>query len=153
MSRICWSLVVLSLIVIGGMTYVFVYQGKVQPAGDGRTAIVLSPGERDLVLAEMRMFVESIQGMVSAVPDEDMKTVAEYARQVGMQAQQQVPGSLVGKLPLAFKQMGRATHQQFDQLALDAEQLGDPDHSLQQLGKLMQNCIACHATYRIVAEE
>ncbi|HID48188.1 MAG TPA: hypothetical protein EYP40_00985, partial [Chromatiales bacterium] len=38
---------------------------------------------------------------------------------------------------------------QFDQLALDAEQLGDPAHALAQLSTLMQNCVACHAVYRI----
>ena len=39
----------------------------------------------------------------------------------------------------------------FDQLALDADQLGDRDHVLEQLGVLMNNCIACHAQYRLEA--
>ena len=36
-------------------------------------------------------------------------------------------------------------------LALDADELEDPEHSLQQLSELMQNCVACHAAYRIDA--
>ena len=45
--------------------------------------------------------------------------------------------------------LGFDTHRRFDQLALDAEQLGDTQHSLQQLAKLMANCVSCHASYRI----
>lgn len=37
----------------------------------------------------------------------------------------------------------------FDQLALDAEDLEDGNHSLEQLSTLMQNCVTRHATYRI----
>lgn len=149
MSRVCWGVVVLLLLLTGGMAYVFVYQGSVRPAADGRTAIVLEPGERALILAEMRAFVESIQQITAGLSREDMQAVVQAARQSGRAAQQQVPTAFMGKLPLAFKQLGLDTHQQFDQLALDAEQLGDPAHSLQQLGRLMQNCVACHAAYRI----
>ncbi|WP_206609524.1 cytochrome c [Thiohalobacter thiocyanaticus] len=137
------------LVLTGGMAYLFVYQGSVRPAADGRTAIVLEPGERALILAEMRAFVESVQQITTGLSQEDMETVVEAARKSGRAAQQQVPVPLMGKLPLAFKQLGLDTHQQFDQLALDAEQLGDPAHSLQQLGRLMQNCVACHAAYRL----
>lgn len=149
MCRICWGLVVVLLVLAGGMAYLFVYQGSVRPAADGRTAIVLEPGERALILAEMRGFVESIQQITQGLSREDMETVTRAARRSGRAAQQQVPAPLMGKLPLTFKQLGLDTHQQFDQLALDAEQLGDPAHSLQQLGRLMQNCVACHAAYRL----
>lgn len=149
MCRVCWGLVVVLLVLAGGMAYLFVYQGSVRPAADGRTAIVLESGERALILAEMRAFVESIQQITAGLSREDMQAVAEAARLSGRAAQQQVPVPLMGKLPLTFKQLGLDTHQQFDQLALDAEQLGDPAHSLQQLGRLMQNCVACHAAYRL----
>ncbi len=66
---------------------------------------------------------------------------------------QGVPGTLMGKLPLEFKKLGFDTHTRFDQLALDAEQLGDPGHSLTQLAELMQNCVACHAAYRFEVEQ
>ena len=55
----------------------------------------------------------------------------------------------MGKLPMAFKQLGFDTHTKFDQLALDAEQMGDSGQTLEQLGVLMQNCVGCHAGYRI----
>ena len=78
-----------------------------------------------------------------------MNKVKEAALMVGNQAQKGMPGSLVGKLPLAFKKLGFDTHNKFDELALNAEQLGDPDHSLRQLSALMNNCVACHSVYKI----
>ncbi len=67
-----------------------------------------------------------------------MKLVIESSRSVGLAAQQAVPGSLMGKLPVEFKKLGFDTHEKFDQLALDAEQLGDEKHILEQLSILMQ---------------
>ncbi len=55
----------------------------------------------------------------------------------------------MGKLPMPFKQLGRDTHARFDQIALDAEQLGDPRHALSQLNDVLDNCVACHAAFRI----
>lgn len=78
-----------------------------------------------------------------------MELVAEYARKSGKAAQGEVPGTLVGKLPLQFKKLGGDTHAKFDQLAMDADDLGDRDQALDQLSTLMKNCVACHATYRI----
>lgn len=34
---------------------------------------------------------------------------------------------------------------------LDAESLGDRDHTLKQLAQLMQKCVACHASYALSA--
>lgn len=149
MCKTCWTIVVMLAVLSGGVIYKFVVQGNVQTAPDGRTAILLAPDERDLVLSEMRMFLESVQQISAGLSAQDMQQVVQHARQSGRNAQQAVPGSLMGKLPLAFKQLGFDTHTKFDELALDAEQLGDPDHTLSQLAALMQNCIACHTAYRI----
>jgi hypothetical protein len=139
-------------ILSAGVIYKFVIQGSVESATDGRTAILLEPGERDLVLSEMRVFLESVQQITAGISEDDLQQVVKYARQSGQNAQQAVPGSLIGKLPLPFKQLGFDTHAKFDELALDAEQLGDPDHALSQLTTLMQNCVSCHAAYRFDLE-
>jgi hypothetical protein len=151
MCKTCWVIVAILTILSAGMLYKFVIQGSVTPGTDGRTAILLEPGERDLVLSEMRVFLESVQQITGGIAENDLQLVAKYARQSGRAAQHEVPASLIGKLPLEFKQLGFDTHAKFDALALDAEQLGDTGHSLSQLNVLLQNCIACHATYRIEA--
>lgn len=151
MCRLCWMLVLVLVVISGGMAWKFVIQGETVTATDGRQALLLAPAERDMVLAEMRAFLASVQAIVQGVQEEDMDAVVKAARHVGAAAQGAVPGSLMKKLPLEFKRLGFDTHRQFDQLALDAEQLGDPGHTLEQLAGLMRNCVACHAAYRIDA--
>jgi len=151
MCRFCWILVVVLLVSTGTLVGKFIIVGETQHATDGRTAILLEPSERNLILTEMRGFLASVQGVLSAASKEDMKTVVEAARHSGMPPPGQVPNTLVGKLPLSFKTLGFDTHKRFDQLALDAGQLGDREHTLEQLGELMNNCIACHARYRLEA--
>lgn len=149
MCKLCWSITFLLMLVILGGVYKFMVQGSTVAASDGRNALMLEPVERDLVLAEMRAFLTSVQQITQGVSAQDMKLIAEAGRKVGTAAAQEVPASLMGKLPLEFKKLGFDTHSKFDELALDAEQVGDSAHSLQQLSTLMNNCLACHQTYRI----
>jgi len=132
-----------------GLVYQFLWRGSVTPADDGRTAILLPDAERDLVLAEMRAFLQSVRTSLSAIGADDPEALATAARASGSAARNALPASLAGRLPAGFKKLGFDTHRAFDQLALDAEQLGDMSHSLQQLTTLMDNCVQCHAAYRI----
>ena len=147
MCKICWGVVVILLLITMGVLYKFVIQGDVVIKTDGRTAIQLNVGERDLVLSEMRIFLESVQQITSGISNDDMEMVTKSAMKSGRSAQMEVPGSLIGKLPLAFKKLGFDTHAKFDELALDAEQLGDRDHTLFQLSELLKNCVACHSAF------
>ena len=152
MCRFCWILVAVLLASTGALVGKFIIVGETQPAADGRTAIVLEPAERDMILTEMRAFLGSVQGVLLSANGDDMKTLVIAARKSGMPPPDQIPAALVGKLPLAFKKLGFDTHKRFDQLALDAEQLGDKEHALEQLAELMNNCIACHEQYRLVGK-
>lgn len=120
---------------------------------DPRTAIMLTPGERALVLAEMRAFLQSVQVITQSLFADNLPSAAAAARKVGLAHTGEVPDTLKAKLPMDFRKLGSATHRAFDELALDAEQLGDPNHALGQLASLLSNCVACHATYRIEAAQ
>ncbi len=152
MRRLCCPLTFLLALIIAALVYVFVIRGQVLPASDGRTAILLAPGERDLVLTEMRDFLVALQQISQSIADGDATKAVQAARRVGAASQQQVPAGLVGKLPLAFKQLGFDTHARFDELALNIEQFGDTAQALPELAGLMNNCTACHAAYRIDLE-
>lgn len=152
MCKFAWVLVAILFALLGAMSYVFIIKGETIAASDGRTAIILTEGERDIVLSEMRTFLEVTQAILSAVSQNDMKTVSQQAKRMGFAGRHDVPHSLRKKLPIAFKKMGMATHKAFDQLALDATDLGDKNQVIQQLGALMKNCVACHAAYRIEAK-
>jgi len=151
--KFCWGVSALLFIAVAVMGYLFFVRGTVSESADGRTAIRLAGSERDLVLAEMRSFLESVQGIVAGANAGDMKTVAAMARKAGAAAANEVPVSVMGKLPLAFKTLGLATHSAFDDIALEAEGLGRTDIAFSALGKLLANCTACHSGYRLALEE
>ena len=152
MCKTCWSIVIIMSLVTVGMAYKFILQGEIIEEPDSRTTILLTQKERDLVLFEMRVFLQSVQQITSGISADDMNLVASSARKSGRNAQIAVPGTLIGKLPIAFKKLGFDTHAKFDELALDAEQLGDGEHTITQLGTLLENCVSCHSAYKFNIE-
>lgn len=118
-----------------------------------RQTIRLAPEERAVVLTEMRAFLSGVQGITEALTREDMKGVAGHARALGRAATHEVPPALMKKLPTGFRQLGFSVHTDFDQMALDAESLGDPKHTMKQLATTLSKCVACHATFALPGEE
>jgi hypothetical protein len=116
---------------------------------DARKPLVLTAEEAVHVRLEMRVFLASVQKIVTAAAHNDMKVVAEAAREAGLAAAHEVPASLRQKLPLEFRQLGHATHTGFDDLARDAESMADANLAQKQLGQVMKHCVSCHALYRV----
>ena len=137
--------------VVAVMAYTFLIAGKTVPTEDKRSAIVLEPAERALVLGEMRGFLIAVQAITEAVTRNDARAIAAAARPMGMAAAAGVPATLAAKLPLEFKQLGHGVHEDFDRLALDADALGDVKHAHAQLSETLKKCVACHALYQITA--
>jgi len=150
--KFCWGLSALLVVAMAATAYMFVIRGNVVASDDGRTAIILSAGERDLVLAEMRGFLEGVQAITAGLAEKDMAAVSASAHEVGMANAQGVPASLMGKLPLEFKQLGMKTHQAFDELAMEAKDMGDEQIVLTKVSELMLNCTSCHAAFRLDVE-
>lgn len=119
------------------------------PAEDRRAVLELSETERAMILEEMRLFLVGVGKMTGALAREDMAAVAAEARELGVKMTHEVPPALREKLPQAFRQLGFSVHREFDALALDAESMKDPRHSLQQLSATLQKCASCHARYQI----
>lgn len=139
------------LSVVIAASHLTIFPLAVPAAEDARTGIELASNERALVLAEMRGFLQSVQIIAQSLSGDDLPAAAVAARQAGTAAAAEVPDTLKAKLPMGFRKIGSATHRAFDELALDAEQLGDADHALGQLAVLLSNCVGCHAAYRIEA--
>jgi hypothetical protein len=119
------------------------------PAHDSRVVLELEPGERAMLLEEMRLFLDGVQKTTGALGRQDMPAAAEAARGLGRKMAHEVPPALRAKLPLEFRQLGASVHGDFDQIALDAESLKDVSTSLNQLSATLQKCVSCHATYQI----
>ncbi|HET7806401.1 MAG TPA: hypothetical protein VFL53_19350 [Pseudolabrys sp.] len=121
---------------------------------DLRSQIALTDSEIAFIRHEMRGLLESIRDILDAAQTGDHARIAAAARRSGMNGPEaaHIPKSLASKLPPEFKKLGLATHRGFDQIALDAEQIGAADLTVKELGHLMENCVACHATWRLVDE-
>ncbi len=149
MARLPWVLFLIMSLIATALAYKFIFSGKTEIAPDGRTTILLEDPEQIFFLNEMRNFLIAIQQITDGIEKDDMEQIAHAARKVGSVDLGHVPAGLMGKLPLATKKMGLATHKAFDQMAMDAESLGDKQHSLSQLNKILSTCTACHSLYRI----
>ena len=151
--RFCWAfaatlgllLIVLASRFTGGST--------IEGSADGRATIVVTPVERDLILAEMRGLLEAVQTIIVANNAGDLNTVAMAGRKVGRMNMDPRAAEFAAKLPMGFRKLGMDTHLRFDNLALDAEQFESTLHVSQQLGELTGNCVACHRAYRLATSD
>jgi len=146
--KILWTIIIILIAFSGFLVNKFV-SGSVEASADGRTSVILTKDERDLVLTEMRAFLVSVQGISQAITANDMVAVADLATKAGMAAEQNTPGALLQKLPLAMKKMGFGVRGQFDEIATTATDSKDTAVARDQLDNLMLTCIACHTTYRL----
>jgi hypothetical protein len=120
---------------------------------DKRQILPITEMQRDHVLTEMRTLLSGTQNILDALLREDMAAVARYARSLGMGMAHKAEDHLKAVLPKEFMQLGMSVHKDFDQIAIDAESLKDPKHTLRQLSESMKKCNACHAGYQIRVKE
>lgn len=116
---------------------------------DGRTVVQLPASQRAMVLTEMRQFLSGLQKISAALAQDDMETVANTARSLGSPMTRHMSPELRQALPAGFRQLGFSVHSDFDQIAMDAESLGDGRHTLSQLGETLAKCVSCHGAYQI----
>ncbi|MFA6971726.1 MAG: hypothetical protein WC208_10040 [Gallionella sp.] len=147
--KLSWSLVVVLSIIVTLLGYKFTV-GEVKPSDDGRQAVMLTKDERNALLLEMRNWLQSSQGILAAASEKDFAAVSKSARASGMAAEADTQGSLFRKIPVEMKALGFGTRKKFDDIATDAEEFKDSNRIVSKLSMAMNNCIACHATYRFV---
>lgn len=151
--KLCWSITGVILLLSFGIGAFLFVGGRTVESDEDRTAILLNSKERAFVLAEMRGLLEAVEAITQGIAENDMVAVSEAARAVGTGAAGGEPVTLIAKLPLSFKSLGMATHQAFDDLGVEAEDMGDGTVLLQQLSAILTNCTSCHAGYRFALEE
>lgn len=150
-NRIQLATIVVLLAVIAAMAWKFLVVGSTAVGDDGRTAIVLEPAERALMLREMRGFVSGLREITDALARDDMKAVAQASRNLGTGRAHDVPAGLMGKLPIEFKKLAFATHGGFDTLAAEADAGATPKRALELVSGNLANCVACHSIYQVGA--
>ena len=120
-----------------------------EPSTDTRQRLVLEPAQRDKILAEMRLMLGSMGGIVQGLAAGDLAAIEKAARASGMVAAADVDPQIEKLLPQQFLELGMQTHKGFDQLADRIKAGGTREDVLTGLARLTGNCVACHATYRL----
>ncbi len=117
---------------------------------DTREVLKLTSQQNASVRYEMRRLLASVADIVTALDNNDFKAIEQAARKSGMAMAAQVEVTLKERLPMQFKKFGKAVHVGFDEIADAALAEGaNKDKMISLLGKQLQRCIACHATYRL----
>jgi len=137
-----------TMLMLGGLSAALLVAIAPAYAQDDRQAIVVSADQRDMMRAEMRTFLVTVQDIVLALAEGDMPAVADSAR--SMSRGRGMGGGMGRAMPMEFHQMGRGTHIAFEELAQAAE--FGPEGVMGELGTLMSNCTGCHATFKLVVK-
>lgn len=149
-KKIIFSVILLiSLALNGFFIYKFTQGETYVIPNDPRLSVKMSEENREFVMAEMRSFVESLQQINAGILYNDPKPIIEAGKRSGNGVKECAPEGLVETLPLAFKQLGFSTHDIFDQIAASAEKDFSPKKTQEQLNQLLNNCVACHKSFRI----
>lgn len=148
-KKIALSSLILWISSISFISYKFLNGNAVKV--DNRVEIKLSAGDRDLVLEEMRILLKGVKGIIKGLSEDNKGFIEESARGNGMIMAQDVNPALMMKLPKAFKMMGVSVHKDFDELANQVHRM-ETKQVLKNLDTVMNKCISCHQTYRIVEE-
>lgn len=118
---------------------------------DLRTPVVLTEVEKNMALGEMRLFLESLNGVFKALSKNDYVKAAFHARKSGMVVPttiRETNPDIINKLPIKMKLTGMMVHQMFDSLGDDLENQIPLDKVMKKLGKITNKCVWCHKTYK-----
>jgi hypothetical protein len=117
-------------------------------AVDQRHDLRFTAQEQQRFLSEMRAMLGSVQQIAQGLGSADRTLIAEAARRSGNRMARATPASERAKVPKAFEELGGPTHLMFEELAIRAE-TDDMDQLASLLGQTMQQCLACHALFRV----
>lgn len=126
-----------------------IYTSAIAADMDNRQTLTLTEGQRSHVLEEMRALLSGTRDILAALSTDDMAAVSRYARPLGLGMAHKAEDHLKSVLPREFMQLGMSVHQDFDQIAADAESRKDSKLTLRQLSDVMAKCVACHDAYQI----
>jgi cytochrome c556 len=120
------------------------------PEPDGRTAIRVTPAEREFVLTQMRAMLVTVQRVSDGLASANREQVVAAARASG-EAGMIVQPALMLKFPPPFKQLSTQLHDGFDALATAAQANAPLPELLGKMSAQLGTCVACHAAYRLDA--
>ena len=131
----------------------FFIRGNTTAGTDGRTAVVLQPGERDFVMKEMRGLLAATQEIIEGANQGDTQRIVKAARGAGMAGAADVNPALMVKLPVEFKKLAMGMHGDMDEIAKAGEAGKPVPELLKMTSNALAKCVGCHATWQIKASD
>lgn len=122
-------------------------------ANDARQAIILSRGERDLVLGEIRLMLEATEGVVAGLAAYDMRAIEQAAARAAPSAPGAVDQAMNGALPEEFRHMGAAALGGSGDVARLTREGARAEAVTMRLSQTLHQCTSCNGACRIEAED
>ena len=137
--------------IIAALVYILLFTGTemVKLPDDNRIVVKYEPDLRDLVMSEMRDYLEVINEIQQGLAENDPNKIVKAATRQGKISLEETPVRLLKLSPLACKQMGFKGHDIFQAIADSARVHFSKATVNRQLAELTNNCIVCHRTYRL----
>jgi len=149
MNKKCGVIIALLVVIIIAGVLKFLVLGSTIKGQDNRTVILLDAGERLYILGEMRKLLGHMQALTAAISNDDMDEVIKISKTLVEDSSGKTPARIIAKMPLSFKSISVNIHSGFKQLLADSIEKRDSKLALKQVSKIMQNCIACHASHSL----
>jgi hypothetical protein len=133
------------------LAYIILFMGTemVKLPDDNRILVKYEPDLRDLVMSEMRDYLEVINEIQQGLAENNPDKIVKAATRQGKISLEETPVRLLKLSPLACKQMGFKGHDIFQAIADSARVHFSKATVNRQLAELTNNCIVCHRTYRV----
>lgn len=129
--------------------------GVMAPASaDGRQLVQFPEAMRLHTIANMREHVSTLQQIVDALSRNEFDRASNLAEQRLGMSSLEAHGAphLAPYMPASMQDIGTQMHRAASQFAIEAQNAsvsGDPRPALAALSKVVQQCVACHAAYRL----
>ena len=122
--------------------------------GDSRVAVDMPTMMQDHMRANMRDHLHAIQEIQSMLAVGEYDAAADIAeKRIGMSSLAAHDAShMAGFMPKGMQETGIAMHQAASRFAVTAQEAGvtrDLPRALGALSRVTEQCVACHAAYRL----
>ena len=122
--------------------------------GDDRQLVELPPPMRQHMLSNMRDHLQAVSEIQSALASGEFERAADIAEnRLGMSSLNSHGASHMAKfMPEKMQSIGSEMHRSASRFAVIAQQSavsGDLIPALESLATITQQCVACHAAYRV----
>lgn len=142
---------VIFAIVIFILAYILLFTGTemVKLPDDNRIVVKYEPDLHELVLDEMRDYLEVINEIHKGLAENNSDRIVKAATRQGDISLNETPIRLLKLSPIPCKTMGFKGHDIFQAIADSAKINFNRTTTINQLAELTNNCIVCHRTYKL----